>query len=177
MPPRRAGRSVPPAGRMAPRQFEGEYASAELFPQPLVNSAVQPLQPAEWTGPLPYTGGDMAFLRLDGVLDAGISLYDAQLSIEQELHEAQFREKMEQMIEKLKRRSSLTDQSEMSRRLFEIAAAAPAQREPARICADWEYEPSLGKTIDQAIGDQVLERMSHRVPTNAVLLTQLCLCR
>jgi hypothetical protein len=30
-----------------------------------------------------------------------------------------------------------------TRRLFEIAAAAPARREPARICADWEYEPSL----------------------------------
>jgi hypothetical protein len=109
------------AGQMAPKEFGGDYAGAELFARPAVNDAARALQPGEWTGPVEYSGGDLAFVRLDGIRDARLSLYDAQLAIEQELHEAEFKEKKAQMIERLKRRSSLTDQTEMRRRLLEIA--------------------------------------------------------
>jgi hypothetical protein len=71
----------------------------------------------------------MLFLRLDRIVKNTISLYDAQLAIESLLRDVEFDKRMHERIDRLKSRSSLTDQAEMERRLMEYAEAKflPAQ--------------------------------------------------
>jgi hypothetical protein len=110
------------AGRMDDKEFRGDYATAELFnPGPLAIASAR-LTPGQWTGPFDDRGA-ATFLRLDGIATNHVSLYDAQMVIESWLRDAEFKLKMRQMIDRLKSRSSLTDQDEMNRRLMDFAIA------------------------------------------------------
>lgn len=111
------------AGRVDKKTFTGDYAQAEFFGPPALTAAARTLRPGEWTGPFDDGRGNSAFLRLDEIITNTISLYDAQMAIDSMLHSAEFQARMRQKIDKLKTRSSLTDQSEMSRRLLDFAIA------------------------------------------------------
>ncbi len=111
------------AGRMDDRKFTGAYAEADLFPSPAMATAARPLTPGEWTGPFDDGYGNATFLCLDRVEKNTVSLYDAQIFIEDLLHDQEFTARMHERIDGLIRRSSLTDQSEMIRRLMDFAEA------------------------------------------------------
>lgn len=110
------------AGHYPEIKFTGDYAKADLFGAPAMAAAARGLAPGEWTGPFDDRGS-LVFLRLDRIVKDTVSLYDAQLAIDTMLRNTEFQARMRQRIDRLKSRSSLTDQGEMARRLMDFAEA------------------------------------------------------
>lgn len=109
------------AGRILPApEFRGDIAEADLFANATINQALRSLGPGESTGPL-EVGSQLVWLRMNGITQESIPLYEAQLRIERWLRQVREAEERARYIERLKGEASLTNEDEIVDRLLSIA--------------------------------------------------------
>lgn len=108
------------AGGLFEASFAGEFAEGEFFGAPALNERARTLSPGETTGPFEL-GGTVSWLKLEGIEQTSISLYEAQLRIDQELTLERRRAAYQAYIERLYERAPVNDREEMLIRLLRIA--------------------------------------------------------
>ncbi|USN98144.1 MAG: hypothetical protein H6810_08105 [Phycisphaeraceae bacterium] len=122
-------------GRVSVIPFTPPRDQYEFFGPPEINSPAQTLAEGETAGPIPFKDA-LLWLHLDSIVQDSISLYDAQLDIAAQLRSERVNESLQEYIDRLLGRASVTDVNAMIRRLVGIAAdryapaAGPATGQP-----------------------------------------------
>lgn len=98
----------------------GAFEQGEFFPAPALNERARALRPGETVGPFEL-GNNTFWMRLDSVERASISLYDAQLRINQELTLERRRAEQQAYLNRLIERARVSNRDEMLLRLLSIA--------------------------------------------------------
>lgn len=98
----------------------GAFEQGEFFPAPALNERARALKPGETVGPF-VLGNNTFWMRLDAVERTSISLYDAQLRINQELTLERRRREQQIYLARLQERARVSDRDEMLLRLLRIA--------------------------------------------------------
>jgi hypothetical protein len=109
-------------GGLLEASFAGRFGEGEFFGAPALNERARTLLPGEATGPFEL-GGTTSWLKLEGIERTSVSLYEAQLRIEQELTLERRRAAYQSYIERLYERAPVNDREEMLIRLLRIAEA------------------------------------------------------
>ena len=107
--------------------FSGEFEEASFFRGDL-NETATSLEIGESVGPV--TVGSLVFwIRLESIVAQSVSLYDAQLAIENELLEERRRDVLKRYIDRLVERARVNNADDIAERLIEIAVEryAPAE--------------------------------------------------
>ncbi len=107
-------------GGLTETSFTGEYAQATFFGSDTLNQQARSLEPGGVAGPFEVGTGTM-WLKLEGVERTSISLYDAQLRINQELTLERRRAEQRAYLDRLKERARVSNRDEMLIRLLRIA--------------------------------------------------------
>jgi hypothetical protein len=107
-------------GGLTSARFEGALAEATLTNFKPVNAAAVTLAPGAQAGPID-NGSTKAWVKMERVEQTRISLYDAQLGIENELFSERQNRAIEQYMRKLQQRASLSDLEEMGTRVLQFA--------------------------------------------------------
>ncbi|MFG0305880.1 MAG: hypothetical protein ACF8Q5_06665 [Phycisphaerales bacterium JB040] len=109
----------PDRGGLETFSFSGDFEDASFFSAGL-NDAATSLQIGETVGPVEL--GTLVFwVRLESIVGRSVSLYDAQLAIENELLEERRREELKRYIDRLVERARVNNANEIAERLYEIA--------------------------------------------------------
>jgi len=112
---------------------DGDAAKTEFFPSEELNTVAHTLRPGETSAPI-TVGGLVAWVHLEAITQVDVSLYDAQLDIEDALRRRRFDAEMRKYVDRLLSRASVTSMTEMRDRLMQIArerylpATAPQPR-------------------------------------------------
>lgn len=107
-------------GGMLEVEVPGTLAELEPFADEL-NAHATALSVGETTEPIPF-GSSIIWIHLDAVEQSSTSLYDAQLSISQEIRNERTAAELERYIDRLLGRASVSDVEDMMVRLLDIAA-------------------------------------------------------
>lgn len=128
----------PKTGGKIERSFTGNYADAEFSPIPELNAAFRSLSVGQVIGPIEYAVKNertrteskrVGFVYLEKIdLPSGLTLYDAQLTLETELRTKRTDEEVRRYFERLRKRGNVSKIEDMTARLLEIATEryAPA---------------------------------------------------
>lgn len=100
--------------------FVKDFTEAEFFGSEELNAQARTLNPGQTVGPF-TVGSSTTWLRLDGIERKTISLYEAQLRINQELTLERRRNEQQAYLEKLTERARVGNRQEMMVRLLRIA--------------------------------------------------------
>lgn len=101
--------------------IEDTYQTTEFFgPADVLNTATQSLAIGELAGPIEL-GSSVYWIKLMDIKQESISLYDAQLKIQQELTFERRKEARDNYLEKLMERARVSSRDEVLMRLLEIA--------------------------------------------------------
>jgi heme oxygenase len=107
-------------GGLTSAVFEGPLAEATLTNFKPVNAVAVTLAPGTHAGPVD-NGTTRAWVKLERIEQVTVSLYDAQLGIENELFAERQNRAIEQYMRKLQQRASLSDLEEMGQRVLQFA--------------------------------------------------------
>jgi hypothetical protein len=113
-------RYKPDLGGLEEKDFKGDRAVAEFFPNPELNAAARTLADGATAGPF-TSGSNLVWLHLEGVIDKSVPLEKAQLSVENYLRELWSRRERAKYIGRLRARASITSVDEMLDQLCRIA--------------------------------------------------------
>lgn len=100
--------------------FAGDLTKAELFGIKPLSDAARMLTIGSWSGPIEYENGK-GWVYLERIDQSSRTLYDSQLGIENELFDGRRNKMIDQYINKLRGRASLTDIQDMMGRLMAYA--------------------------------------------------------
>lgn len=100
--------------------FKGPLEEATLIGIKPVNEAVRKLAPGAVAGPIDNEN-TTAWVKLESIESKSVSLYDAQLAIENEIFAARQDRAIEAYMGKLQGRASLTDLDDMGQRVLQYA--------------------------------------------------------
>lgn len=100
--------------------FEGDFKQGEFFAAPELNEKARALGEGEVTGPFEL-GQFTCWLKLEGVEQESISLYDAQLKINQELTLERRRDEQTRYLSRLIERARVSNRDEILLRLLSVA--------------------------------------------------------
>ncbi len=101
--------------------IEDTYQTTEFFgPADVLNTAAQSLAIGEFAGPVEL-GSSVYWIKLMDIKQESISLYDAQLKIQQELTFERRKEARDNYLEKLMERARVSSRDDVLMRLLEIA--------------------------------------------------------
>lgn len=106
----------------------GGIGSTRFFAPEALNEACQKLTIGESVGPIEH-GSSLYWIKLEDVRQDSVSLYDAQLQIQQELTFERREEAKDQYFERLQERARVSTRDEVLVRLFEIAEQRYAPRQ------------------------------------------------
>lgn len=102
--------------------FDGDQASAEFFGPKELNEPARSLPPGKWVGPITW-GEKLAWIYLERIEQRlPSSLYAEQLNLEHDIREQKKKEALMKYLDRVRARTTITDEGEMTRRLLEIAA-------------------------------------------------------
>lgn len=102
-------------------QFTGEYSEQTFFgTKEHLNDAARALSEGEWVGPID-DGSRMVWLQLAELDDRTTSLYDAQITIADEIRQQRLLLAQYNYVRKLMERANFTDTEEMTNRLLQFA--------------------------------------------------------
>jgi len=110
----------PEAGGLIEAAYVKEFTQAEFFGSEELNERARTLTPGQTVGPFAL-GTSTTWLRLDGIERKTISLYEAQLRINQELTLERRRNEQQAYLDKLTERARVSNRQEMMVRLLRIA--------------------------------------------------------
>jgi hypothetical protein len=99
---------------------KAENKLPQLFNNPKLNEAANALKVGETAGPIELTAS-VAWIRLDSIEDRTVSLYDAQLSIEELIRTQRVERERGRFVKKLSGRASDETVRDIVVRLLEIA--------------------------------------------------------
>lgn len=100
--------------------FKGAFAEATLIGSKPVNEALRLLAPGGVAGPID-NDNTTAWVKLESIESKSVSLYDAQLAIENEIFAARQDRAIDAYMGKLQGRASLTDLDDMGQRILQYA--------------------------------------------------------
>ncbi len=108
--------------------IDGSLAETKFYGIDILNEKAQSLSVGEWTGPF-EAGASTYWLKLEGIEQHSISLYDAQLAIQREITVERRQEEQRAYLERLIDRAHFSSRDEILMQLFEIAEQryGPAQ--------------------------------------------------
>lgn len=109
-------------GGLYERAFTGEFAQGEFFGSAVLNDRARALSPGGSSGAF-EVGNSTTWLWLEGIERTSMSLYDAQLRINQELTLERRRREQELYMQRLIERARVSTRDEMLLRLITIADA------------------------------------------------------
>jgi hypothetical protein len=95
-------------------------ASGEFFPAPALNDAAQTVEVGKTIGPIELST-TMAWLHLESEGAKKVSLYDAQLTLEDEVRSDRTQRELGRYVATLQGKASITDAEQMVERLARIA--------------------------------------------------------
>ncbi|GAB4386883.1 MAG: hypothetical protein Kow0022_17150 [Phycisphaerales bacterium] len=110
----------PEEGGLDQFALEGPFEQAEFYGASILNEKAHALKPGEWTGPFEL-GSQTAWLKLESITTSSVSIYDAQLAIQERLTAERRNEELKRYMARLEKRASFTSLTEMRDRLYEIA--------------------------------------------------------
>ncbi|MBX3322960.1 MAG: hypothetical protein KF757_08215 [Phycisphaeraceae bacterium] len=110
----------PETGGIDRFEFEGEFADAAFFGSDVLNSVARTLSPGSHSDAFEL-GSSTAWLKLVEITTQSISLYDAQLVIQQQLFTERRSRELERFLSRLQQRASFTSLTDMRDQLFIIA--------------------------------------------------------
>jgi hypothetical protein len=105
---------------LTPREIVGPYEEFEFYSIESLNDATRSLKPGQTVGPVEH-GTSVSWLHLEKIEDRSVSLYDAQLMIENQLRSDQRRELEQRYIFRLIRRAGLAEFDRIVIGLTEVA--------------------------------------------------------
>lgn len=120
----------PEQGGLDQFPLEGSYEQTAFYGSAILNEKARSLTPGQWTGPF-ETGSQTAWLKLEDITTESVSIYEAQLAINDQLLRERRNEELRRYLDRLERRASFTSLSQMRNRLFEIAQARFAGPAPS----------------------------------------------
>ncbi|MCW5775646.1 MAG: hypothetical protein KIS87_04270 [Phycisphaeraceae bacterium] len=109
------------------RELTGPFEEESFFGLDALNEAARGLVPGAWAGPI-QAGAFTYWVFLKDVRSGTMSLYDAQLLIQDELYSRRLREEETKYLYKLIRRSGMEDFANIVKRLTDVAEV-------------WYYQP------------------------------------
>lgn len=112
----------PDQGGLDQFPLEGSYEQTEFYGSTTLNEKACSLKPGEWTGPFEM-GAQTAWLKLEEITTESVSIYDAQLAINDQLLAERRNEELARFLDRLEERASFTSLAQMRDQLFEIAQA------------------------------------------------------
>ncbi|MEK6702591.1 MAG: hypothetical protein AABZ53_10025, partial [Planctomycetota bacterium] len=101
-------------------KLEGELSTTKLYDDEVLNKAAQGLAEGKFAGPVEFRS-NMAWICLESIRHESMSLYDAQLRIENELFEQRRDREIGRFVGKLRSRASVSDVMDMGERLMQYA--------------------------------------------------------
>jgi hypothetical protein len=107
-------------GGLIASQFAGPITDATLTNFKPVNAVAVTLSPGTRAGPID-NGSTKAWVRFERIEQPSVSLYDAQLGIENELFSQRQERAIQQYLQKLQGRASLSDVETMGLRIMQFA--------------------------------------------------------
>lgn len=107
-------------GAQAATFDEGTFGETAFFGPEVLNEAAWGLREGEWAGPIEF-GSQTGWLLLERIERVSVSLYDAQLTIQDELTLERREEELQRYVERLIERSRVDNLDELRNRLIEIA--------------------------------------------------------
>lgn len=110
----------PETGGMDRFEFEGAFAEAAFFGSDVLNSVARTLSPGSHSDAFEL-GSSTAWLKLVEITTQSVSLYDAQLVIQQQLFTERRSRELERFLSRLQQRASFTSLTDMRDQLFTIA--------------------------------------------------------
>lgn len=111
----------PENGGLEARDLNGKArAEGEFFPNPALNQAARSLEVGGTVGPIELST-TMAWLHLDSEGAKKVSLYDAQLTLEDEVRAQRTQRELARYVQSLQGKASITDAEKMVERLARIA--------------------------------------------------------
>lgn len=110
----------PEEGGLDQFALNGPFEEAEFYGAQVLNDKAHLLTPGEWTGPFEL-GSQTAWLKLEGITSDSVSIYDAQLGIQDRLTTERRNEELKRYMGRLEKRASFTSMAEMRDHLYEIA--------------------------------------------------------
>lgn len=108
------------AGGLVEARFEGPFERGEFFGAPVLNERARALEPGGVVGPFEL-GSSTYWMHLEEIERRAISLYDAQLRINQELTLERRRDEQRAYLDRLIERARVSNRDEMLLRLLRIA--------------------------------------------------------
>lgn len=114
-----------PDDGLVTRSFRGELAAQTLFFNAVagLNEAARQLEPGQVAGPIEFPDGTVAWVKLESLESpAPISLYEAQLAIEEELRRERWARERQRYIDRIRGKGSYTSEEEMATHLTIIGA-------------------------------------------------------
>lgn len=102
-------------------ELEGAIADVELFGVPELNEPARTLREGGVVGPIEF-GSSVVWIHLDSVSSESTSLYDAQLTISDQIRNERTAQELERYIDRLLGRASMSDVDSMMVRLLQIAS-------------------------------------------------------
>ena len=100
--------------------IEETYKTTEFFGIDSLNEAIQKLSIGDSAGPI-VAGSSIYWVKLMSIEETSISLYDAQLKIQQDLTLERRKEARDEYLGRLMERARVSSRDEVLRRLLEIA--------------------------------------------------------
>lgn len=110
-------------GGLEARELNGKpRASGEFFPAPALNEAARTMGVGETVGPIELST-TMAWLHLESEGAKKVSLYEAQVTLEDEVRSDRSKRELNRYVATLQGKASITDAEQMVERLAKIAEA------------------------------------------------------
>ena len=109
------------------KQIEGSFEETAFFAPDALNDATHTLSQGEYTGPVEL-GSSLYWIKYEATQQESISLYDAQLVIQNELTQERREEAKNQYFSRLQERARVSTRDLVLMRLFEIAEQRYAPR-------------------------------------------------
>lgn len=110
----------PEQGGLDQIPLEGSYEQTTFYGSSVLNEKARSLERGQWTGPFEM-GTQTAWLKLEDITTESVSIYDAQLAINDQLLRERRNEELKRFLDRLERRASFTSLADMRERLFQIA--------------------------------------------------------
>ncbi len=107
-------------GGLEEKTISGNRASATFYNNPELNAAAQTIQPGETAGPF-VIGDFTSWIHLDKIVTETLSLYDAQIAIENALKGGRTRIESDRYLARLRSKATVSSVDEMAARLLAIA--------------------------------------------------------
>lgn len=110
----------PGEGGVESFEIDGDFATNKFYGIDTLNEKAWSLSPGEWTGPF-ESGPSTYWLKLEGIEQESISLYDAQLAIQREITIERRQEQQQEYLGRLIDRAHFSSRDEILLQLIDIA--------------------------------------------------------